>query len=140
MISSYGCISRDVYAHIFIYFLNLFILIGGKKLYNIVLVLPYITLTWIRHGCTRVPHPELPSHLPPLTIPLGHPSASAPGILYQASNLETGDSFHIWYSTCLNAILPNHPTLALSHRVHKTVLYISVSFAVSHTGLLLPSF
>ena len=29
---------------------------------------------------------------------------------------------------------------ALSHRVHKTVLYISVSFAVSYTGLLLPSF
>ena len=27
-----------------------------------------------------------------------------------------------------------------SHRVHKTVLYISVSFAVSYTGLLLPSF
>ena len=39
-----------------------------------------------------------------------------------------------------NAILPNLPTLSLSHRVHKTVLYISVSFAVSYTGLLLPSF
>ena len=52
----------------------------------------------------------------------------------------TGDSFHIWYYTCFNAILPNHPTLAFSHRVQKTVLYISVSFAVSHTGLLLPSF
>ena len=47
----------------------------------------------------------------------------------------TGDSFHIWYYTCFNAILPNHPTLALSHRVQKTVLYICVSFAVSHTGL-----
>ena len=42
----------------------------------------------------------------------------------------TGDSFHIWYYTCFNAILPNHPTLSLSHRVQKTVLYISVSFAV----------
>ena len=52
----------------------------------------------------------------------------------------TGDSFHIWYYTCFNAILPNQPTLALSHRVQKTVLYISVSFAVSHTGLSLPSF
>ena len=31
-------------------------------------------------------------------------------------------------------------TLSLSHRVHKTVLYISVSFAVSYAGLLLPSF
>ena len=52
----------------------------------------------------------------------------------------TGDSFHIWYYTCFNAILPNQPTLSLSHRVQKTVLYISVSFAVSYTGLLLPSF
>ena len=52
----------------------------------------------------------------------------------------TGDSFHIWYYTYFNAILPNHPTLSLSHRVQKTVLYISVSFAVSYTGLLLPSF
>ena len=52
----------------------------------------------------------------------------------------TGDSFHIWYYTCFNAILPNHPTLSLSHRVQKTVLYICVSFAVSYTGLSLPSF
>ena len=44
----------------------------------------------------------------------------------------TGDSFHIWYYTCFNAILPNHPTLSLSHRVQKAVLYISVSFAVSY--------
>ena len=62
----------------------------------------------------------------------------------QASNIVhrtwTGDSFHIWYYTYFNAILPNHPTLSLSHRVQKTVLYISVSFAVSYTGLLLPSF
>ena len=52
----------------------------------------------------------------------------------------TGDLFHIWHYTCFNAILPDHPTLSLSHRVQKTVLYISVSFAVSYTGLLLPSF
>ena len=52
----------------------------------------------------------------------------------------TGNSFHIWYYTCFNAILPNHPTLSLSHRVQKTVLYICVSFVVLHTGLLLPSF
>ena len=31
-------------------------------------------------------------------------------------------------------------TLSVSHRVHKIVLYISVSFAVSYTGLLLSSF
>ena len=46
------------------------------------------TSTWIRHGCTRVPNPEFPSHFPPHTIPLGHPSAPAPSILYPASNLD----------------------------------------------------
>ena len=45
------------------------------------------TSTWIHHGCTRVPHPEPPSVLPPCTIPLGHHSTPAPSILYPASNL-----------------------------------------------------
>ena len=68
-------------------------------------------------------------------VPVHQPQASS--IMHRTW---TGDSFHIWYYTCFNAILPNHPTLSLSHRVEKTVLYISVSFAVSYTGLLLPSF
>ena len=46
------------------------------------------TLTWIHHGCTCVPHPEPPSHLPPHTVPLGHPSAPALSTLYHASNLD----------------------------------------------------
>ena len=46
------------------------------------------TSTWICHRYTRVPHPESPSHLPPRTIPLGHPSAPAPSILYHTSNLD----------------------------------------------------
>ena len=68
-------------------------------------------------------------------IPVHQPQASS--ITHRTW---TGDSFHIWYYTCFNAILPNHPTLALSNRVQKTVLYNSVSVAVSYTGLLLPSF
>ena len=66
-------------------------------------------------------------------VPVYQPQASS--IVHRTW---TGDSFHTWYFTCFNAILPNLPNL--SHRVHKTVLYISVSFAVSYTGLLLPSF
>ena len=66
-------------------------------------------------------------------IPVHQPQASC--ILHRTW---TGDSFLIWYYTCFNAILPNHPHL--NHRVQKTVLYIYVSFAVSHTGLSLPSF
>ena len=46
------------------------------------------TSTCICHGCTRVPHPEPPSHLPPHTIPLDHPSAPSPSFLYPALNLD----------------------------------------------------
>ena len=97
------------------------------------------TSTWFCHGCTRVPNPESSSHLPPRTslwvIPVHQPQASS--IVHRTW---TGNSFLIWYYTCFNAFLPNHPTLSLSHRVQKTVLYICVSFAISHTRLLLPSF
>ena len=77
-----------------------------------------------------------PTSLPILSlwvIPVHQPQASC--ILRRTW---TGDSFLIYY-TCFNAILPNHPP-SLSHRAQKTVLYICVSFAVSHTGLSLPSF
>ena len=95
--------------------------------------------TWIGHRYThvRILNPP-PSSFPVPSlwvIPVHQPQASS--IVHWTW---TGDSFHIWYYTCFSAILPNHPTLSLSHRVQKTVLYICVSFAVSYTGLLLPSF
>ena len=62
---------------------------------------------------TSLPVPSL------WVIPVHQPQASC--ILHRTW---TGDSFHIWYYTCFNAILPNLPTLSLSHRVQKTVLYI----------------
>ena len=79
--------------------------------------------------CCSLPIPSI------WVIPVHQPQASS--IMHRTW---TGDSFHTWYYTHFNVILPNHPTLSLSHRVQKTVLYISVSFAVSYTGLLLPSF
>ena len=93
--------------------------------------------TWIRHRYTCVPHSE-PSSLPVPSlwvVPVHHPQASS--IVHRTW---TGDLFHMWYYTCFNAILPNHPILSLLHRVQKTVLYISVSFSVSYTGLLLRYF
>ena len=60
---------------------------------------------------TSLPVPSL------WVIPVHQPQASC--IMHRTW---TGDSFHIWYNTCFNAILPNHPTLTLSHRVQKTVL------------------
>ena len=59
-------------------------------------------------------------------VPVNQPQASS--IMHWTW---AGDSFHIWYYTCFNAILPNQPTLFLSHRVQKTVLYICVSFFLS---------
>jgi len=44
--------------------------------------------TWICHRYICVTHLEPSSLLPPRTIPLGHPSAPAPGIQYRASNLD----------------------------------------------------
>ena len=103
------------------------------KLYNIVLVLPNIEMNlpqvYLCSPSWTLLRP--PSH----TVPVHQPQASS--IMHWTW---TGDSFHTWYYTCFNVILLNLPTLSLSHRVHKTVLYISVSFAVSYTGLLLPSF
>ena len=71
---SWKCLRRDGIDFTNIYF------------FNIVLVLPYINMNppWY----TRVPHPEPSSHLLPQTIPLSHPSAPAPSILYHASNLD----------------------------------------------------
>ena len=62
-----------------------------------------------------------PSSLPVLSlwvVPVHQPQASS--IVHRTW---TGDSFHIWYYICFNAILPNHPTLSLSHRVQKTISY-----------------
>ena len=70
----------------FLIYFFYFILIGGY--YFTILYWFCHTSTWIHPGCTRVPNPEPPSNLPPHTIPLGHPSAPAPSILYPASNLD----------------------------------------------------
>ena len=85
------------------------------------------TSTWIRHRYTRAstlnpPPSSLP--VPSLwVVPVQQPQASSIG-----HRTWTGNSFHIWYYTCFNAILPNHSTISLSHRVQKTVLYIRVSW------------
>ena len=70
----------------FLYFLLLSLLL--LLFYFTILYWFCHTSTCIPHGCTHVPHPEPPSHLPPHTIPLGHPSATAPSFLYPASNLD----------------------------------------------------
>ena len=51
-----------------------------------------------------------------------------------------GDLFHIWQHISFNAILSDNPTLAFSHRVQKSVLYICISFSVLPIRLSLPFF
>ena len=69
---------------IFFFFYIIHIYIYIYKLYNIVLVLPYINMNPPQvYTCS--PSWTL---LPPHTIPLGHPSAPAPSIQYCESNLD----------------------------------------------------
>ena len=73
-------------------------------------------------------------HLLSCTIPLGHPSAPAPSILYHASNLDWWFvSYMILYMFQCHSPKSSHP-LPLPQSP-KNVLYICVFFAVSHTGL-----
>ena len=58
-------------------------------------------------------------------IPVHQPQASC--ILHRTW---IGDSFHIWYYTCFNAILPNHPPTP-SPTESKRLFYTSVSLLLS---------
>ena len=70
------------------------------------------TLTWISHGCACVPHPEPPAHLPPHSIPQGHPSAPALSTLSHASNLDWRFVSHmIIYMFQCYSLRSSHPRL-----------------------------
>ena len=83
-------------------------------------------------------NPPPSSLLPPRTIPLGCPSAPVPSIQYRASNLDWRLISYMIYMFHCHSPKSSHP-LPLP-RVQKTVLYISVYFVDSYTGLSLPSF
>ena len=70
------------------------------------------TLTWISHGCTCIPHSELPSHLPLHPIPLGCPSALALSVLFHALNLDWSSVSHmlIYMFQCYS-LRSSHPCL-----------------------------
>ena len=87
------------------------------------------TSTCIRHGVHVFPilnPPPTSLPIPSLwVIPVHHPQASC--ILHRTW---TGDSFLIWYYTCINAILPNHPPHP-SPTESKRLFYTSVSLLLS---------
>ena len=93
---------------LFIFYINLFILMGGYLL----LIWYWFchASTWTCHRCTCVPHPEPSSLLPPHTIPLGHLSAPAPSIQYRASNLDWHlVSYMIFYMFQCHSPKSSHP-------------------------------
>ena len=82
-------------------------------------------LTWISHGCTCVPHPKSPSHLPSHPTPLGCPSEPTLSALFHALNLDWSSIIHmvIYMFQCCCQIIPPLPSPTESKS-----LYICVSF------------
>ena len=76
------------HSSILFFFLFFFLIFIFTLFYFTILYWFRHTLTWICHGCTWVPNPEPPSHLPPHDISLGHPRAPAPSMLYPASDID----------------------------------------------------
>ena len=111
---------RDFHFHCI--YLFIFIFLKANVCYFIYLLLLFLILQYFisfaihQHASAMGVHvfpilnpPPTAFPLPSLwVIPVHQPQASC--ILHQTW---TGDSFLIWYYTCFNAILPNHPPLPL---------------------------
>ena len=89
------------------------------------------TLRWISHGCTCVPHPESPAHLPSPSHPSGSFQCTSPG--HPVSCIKPGlaifftyDNIHV--SMLFSQIIPPAPSPIESKRL----FYTSVSFLLSH--------
>ena len=102
------------------------------------------TLTWISHGCTCVPYPKPPSHLPPHPIPLGCPSAPALSALFHALNMDCSSILRmVIYMLQCYSLKSSHPHLlpqsskvcssylclfcCLTHRVIVTIFLNSIA-------------
>ena len=88
------------------------------------------TSTWIRHGCTCVPHPETP--LPPLSRyhPSGSSQCTSPK--HPVSCIKPGLAIHFLYdithvSMTFSQIIPPYPSPTESKRL----FYTSVSLLLS---------
>ena len=92
------------------------------------------TMTWISHGCTCVPYPEPPSHLPPHPIPQGHPSAPGLSILSLASNLDRRSISHIViYMFQCSSLKSSHPCL-LPQSPKVCSLYLCLFCCLAYRG------
>ena len=94
-------------------------------------------LTWISHGCTRVPHPEPPSHLPPHPIPQDHPSVPALSTLSHASNLDWQSVSHmIIYMFQCYSLKSSHPCL-LPQRPKDSSFHLYLFCCLTHRVIII---
>ena len=96
--------------------------------YNMPFICFLIIFLFLYFSC--VPHPEPSSLLPPHTIPLGHPSAPAPSILYPASNLDW--QFISYMTLYMFQCHSPKSSPAPSPTESKRLFYRSVSLLLSH--------
>ena len=111
-------------ARVLLFFnLNLFILIGGQLLYNIVLVLPYINMNLPQvYTCS-------PSWTPLPPPSLYHPSGSCTSPEHPVSCIEPGLAIHFLYdiihiSMQFSQIIPPSPSPTESKRLYYTSVSI----------------
>ena len=110
---------------------------------------PFIFISW-RLITLQWHESAMDLHVFPILNPLPPPSPSHPSGSSQCTSpehLAHASNLGWWSVSCftldsilVSAVLSEHPTLAFSPRVQKSVLYICVSFPVLRIGLSLPSF
>ena len=89
-------------------------------------------------GAHVSPHLEHPLPPPSPPQPSGLSQSTVLSALPLASNWHWSSILHM-VTHMSHAVLSNHPTLAFSHRVQKSVLYICISFTALHKWSSLPS-
>ena len=100
--------------------------------FNIVIFFPYIDMNQPQvYMCPPMLHPPATSLLAPSLWVVPEHQLWVPCFMHGTC---TGHLYFVWSCTCLSADLSDHPHLAVSRRVPKSVLYVCVSFAALHVG------
>ena len=130
-------------------FIFVFIFLGGNALSSFfLLLLLFFTLQYCIGFAIHQHESATSVHVFSILNPLPAPSPYHPSGSSQCTSpklpvscIKPGLAICLLYDI-IHVLMPFSQIIppSLSHRVQKTVLYICVSFAVSHTGLLLPSF